>query len=123
MQRPLWASTSTKSAAYRDVIYVEELVGTDTVNTLPPATLEAFRDHGETRPQSVTTDLDGATRALAALEGVGISIASVTDTLLVEGLASFEQSFVTLLAGIARKRAALAEPASLASGVPAVASH
>jgi len=121
-QRPLWASTSTKSAAYRDVVYVEELVGTDTVNTLPPATLEAFRDHGETRPHSVTTDLDGATHSLAALEGVGISIAAVTDTLLVEGLASFEQSFVTLLAGIARKRAALAEPASLASGVTAVVS-
>ncbi len=95
-------------------------MGTDTVNILPPATLEAFRDHGETRPQSVTTDLDGATRSLAALEAVGISLEALTDTLLVEGLASFEQSFVTLLAGIARKRAALA---SLASGVTAVVSH
>ena len=123
VQRPLWASTSTKSAAYRDVIYVEELVGTDTVNTLPPATLEAFRDHGETRPQSVASDLDGATRALAALEAFGISLAAVTDTLLAEGLASFEHSFVTLLAGIARKRAALGQPASLASGVTAVVSH
>lgn len=123
VQRPLWASTSTKSAAYRDVIYVEELVGTDTVNTLPPATLEAFRDHGETRPQSVTTGLEEAKRALSALEAFGISLAQVTDTLLVEGLASFEQSFVTLLAGIARKRAALGQSDSLASGVTAVASH
>ena len=123
VQRPLWASTSTKSAAYRDVIYVEELVGTDTVNTLPPATLEAFRDHGETLPQSVASDLDGATRTLAALEAFGISLAAVTDTLLAEGVASFEQSFVTLLAGIARKRAALTEPASPASGVTAVVSH
>lgn len=107
VQRPLWASTSTKNPAYRDVIYVEELVGPNTVNTLPPATLEAFRDHGETR-QSVTTDLAGAERTLAALEAVGVSLRAVTDRLLADGLASFEQSFVTLLAGLARKRASLA---------------
>jgi transaldolase len=107
VQRPLWASTSTKNPAYRDVIYVEELVGPDTVNTLPPATLEAFRDHGEVRP-SVTTDVGGAERTLASLEAVGVSMQAITDRLLVEGLASFEQSFVTLLAGLARKRAALA---------------
>ncbi|MCA0376694.1 MAG: transaldolase [Gemmatimonadetes bacterium] len=107
VQRPLWASTSTKNPAYRDVIYVEELIGRDTVNTLPPATLEAFRDHGEVR-QSVTDDLAGAERALAALEAHGIALQGVTDTLLAEGLASFEQSFVTLLAGLQRKRAALA---------------
>jgi transaldolase len=110
VQRPLWASTSTKNPAYRDVIYVEELVGPDTVNTLPPATLEAFRDHGEVR-QSVTTDVGGAERTLAALEAAGVSMQAVTDRLLVEGLASFEQSFVTLLAGLARKRAALASAA------------
>lgn len=107
VQRPLWASTSTKNPAYRDVIYVEELIGPDTVNTLPPATLEAFRDHGEVR-QSVTEHVADAERALAALEAQGISLQSVTDTLLAEGLASFEQSFVTLLAGLGRKRAALA---------------
>ena len=111
VQRPLWASTSTKNPAYRDVIYVEELIGTDTVNTLPPATLEAFRDHGEVR-QSVTTDVGGAERTLAALEAAGISLEAVTDKLLVEGLASFEQSFVTLLAGLARKRASLASAAA-----------
>lgn len=107
VQRPLWASTSTKNPAYRDVIYVEELIGTDTVNTLPPATLEAFRDHGEVRA-SVTEHVAEADRALAALEAQGVSLQAVTDTLLAEGLASFEQSFVTLLAGLARKRAALA---------------
>lgn len=107
VQRPLWASTSTKNPAYRDVIYVEELIGPDTVNTLPPATLEAFRDHGEVRT-SVTEQVAEAERALAALEATGVSLQVVTDTLLAEGLSAFEQSFVTLLAGLARKRAALA---------------
>ncbi len=107
VQRPLWASTSTKNPAYRDVIYVEELIGTDTVNTLPPATLEAFRDHGDVRI-SVSEHVAEADRALAALEAQGVSLQAVTDTLLAEGLASFEQSFVTLLAGLGRKRAALA---------------
>ncbi len=105
-QRPLWASTSTKNPSYRDVIYVEALIGPNTVNTLPPATLEAFRDHGEVR-QSVTADVAHADRALRDLEAAGISLAAVTDRLLTEGLASFEQSFVTLLAGLARKRVAL----------------
>jgi transaldolase len=108
LQRPLWASTSTKNPAYRDVLYVEELVGPDTVNTLPPATLEAFRDHGEVRPGSVTEAVDGALSTLAALEAHGIALAEVTDTLLREGLAAFELSFVTLLAGLRAKRAALA---------------
>jgi transaldolase len=120
VQRPLWASTSTKNPAYRDVIYVEELIGTDTVNTLPPATLEAFRDHGEVRP-SVTEHVADAERVLAALESQGVSVQAVTDTLLVEGLASFEHSFVTLLSGLNRKRAALANTAP-STGAPAVAS-
>jgi len=120
VQRPLWASTSTKNPAYRDVIYVEELIGADTVNTLPPATLEAFRDHGNVRA-SVTEDVGGAELALAALEAAGVSLRAVTDRLLDEGLASFEQSFVTLLAGLARKRAALASSSS--AGASAVASH
>jgi len=116
VQRPLWASTSTKNPSYRDVIYVEELIGADTVNTLPPATLEAFRDHGETR-LSVTEDIASAERALSALESAGVSVQAVTDRLLVEGLASFEQSFVTLLAGLGRKRAALAATPDGASAV------
>ena len=124
VQRPLWASTSTKNPAYRDVIYVEALIGPNTVNTLPPATLEAFRDHGETRV-TVTEGLDDAERTLAALEAHGVSMREVTDRLLTEGLASFGQSFVTLLAGLERKRATLAASASNAttSGATAVVSH
>ena len=120
VQRPLWASTSTKNPAYRDVLYVEELIGTNTVNTLPPATLEAFRDHGEVRG-SVVENVADAERVLSALESQGVSLQAVTDTLLADGLASFEHSFVTLLAGLNRKRAALASIAS-PTGAPAVAS-
>ncbi|MDQ8153484.1 MAG: transaldolase [Gemmatimonadota bacterium] len=111
VQRPLWASTSTKNPAYRDVIYVEELVGPQTVNTLPPATLEAFRDHGDTR-RSIDEDLVGAKRALAAVESTGISVREVTDQLLGEGLASFQKSFDTLLAGLEAKASALGRPVS-----------
>ena len=106
VQRPLWASTSTKNPNYRDVIYVEELAGPNTVNTLPPATIEAFRDHGEARV-TVDVGVDEAERVLAQLDAHGVSLDKVTDQLLKEGLASFEQSFVTLQAGLARKRAAL----------------
>jgi len=107
LQRPLWASTSTKNPAYRDTIYVEELIGPDTVNTMPPNTLEAFRDHGVTR-RTVDVDLAAADALLAELETVGIRLDAVTDTLLAEGLASFQKSFDTLIAGIEQKTAALA---------------
>jgi transaldolase len=107
VQRPLWASTSTKNPAYRDVLYVEELIGPDTVNTMPPQTVEAFRDHGVVR-RTVDRDVEGARAVIAALEGEGISLAGITDTLLVDGLASFARSFDTLLAGLERKTAALA---------------
>lgn len=118
VQRPLWASTSTKNPTYRDVMYVEELIGAHTVNTLPPATLEAFRDHGEVRESSVTTNLSDADRTLSALESAGVSLHAVTDRLLTEGLASFEQSFVTLLAGLSTKRQQLtSHPAAGASTV------
>lgn len=120
VQRPLWASTSTKNPAYRDVLYVEALIGTNTVNTLPPATLEAFRDHGDVRA-SMTENMADAERVLSALESHGVSVQAVTDALLAEGLASFEHSFVTLLAGLNRKRAALASSAT-STGAPAVAS-
>ncbi len=110
VQRPLWASTSTKNPSYRDVLYVEELIGPHTVNTLPPATLEAFRDHGETR-RTVDADLVGAEQALAAIEAVGISMVNVTDRLLGEGLASFQKAFDTLLAGLEQKAGVLGRPA------------
>ena len=83
-------------------MYVEQLIGRHTVNTLPPATLEAFRDHGEVA-STVDHDVDAATRSLAQLEALGISLSDVTDQLLVEGLASFQKSFDTLLAGLERK--------------------
>lgn len=114
VQRPLWASTSTKNPSYRDVIYVEELVGAQTVNTLPPATLEAFRDHGETR-RSVDVDLAAAEQALAAIEATGISVHNVTDQLLGEGLTSFQKAFDTLLAGLEQKAQALGRAAAVTS--------
>jgi transaldolase len=106
LQRPLWASTSTKNPAYRDVMYVEQLIGPDTVNTLPPATLDAFRDHGETA-RTVDADLEQAVRHLAELEGLGVSLAEVTEHLLRDGLASFQASFDSLLAGLDRKSRSL----------------
>jgi transaldolase len=106
VQRPLWASTSTKNPAYRDVIYVEELIGPQTVNTLPPATLEAFRDHGDTR-RSIDVGVAEAERALAAVETAGVSVHDVTNQLLAEGLAAFQKSFDTLLAGLEAKAASL----------------
>ena len=99
-QRLLWASTSTKNPDYRDVIYVEELVGRDTVNTIPPATLDAFRDHGRVR-ESLVEDLDAARQVLAELERRGISFAAVTDRLLDEGVALFADAFEKLLAAVA----------------------
>ncbi|HEX6966519.1 MAG TPA: transaldolase [Gemmatimonadaceae bacterium] len=107
LQRPLWASTSTKNPAYRDVMYVEDLIGPDTVNTMPPATIEAFRDHGEVA-RTVDARVDEARKQLAELEALGISMRSVTDALLVAGLASFQKSFDTLIAGLEKKVQALA---------------
>ncbi len=115
LQRPLWASTSTKNPAYRDVIYVEELIGPDTVNTMPPATVDAFRDHGETR-RTVDTGLDEADRVITDLEAVGVSISEVTDKLLQEGLASFQKSFDTLIAGLEEKTASMGRETAAARG-------
>jgi transaldolase len=106
VQRPLWASTSTKNPEYRDVMYVEQLIGPDTVNTMPPQTIEAFRDHGKVE-RTVDKDLDAARRELQALEQNGVSMRAVTDKLLVDGLASFQKSFETLLVGLQKKTTAL----------------
>lgn len=106
VQRPLWASTSTKNAAYRDVVYVENLIGPHTVNTMPPKTLEDFRDHGIVA-RTVDADVDAARADLAALARAGIDIDDVTDTLLREGITSFEKSFSTLSDGIRTKIAQL----------------
>lgn len=98
-QRVLWASTSTKNPNYRDVVYVEELIGPDTVNTIPSATLEAFRDHGRTR-SSLEEDLDGAEATMRALQQAGISMAEVTERLLEDGVRLFAEAFDTLLRAV-----------------------
>jgi transaldolase len=103
-QRLLWASTSTKSPRYRDVMYVEELIGPETVDTMPPATFEAFRDHGQVR-QSLAEDPEGARKVMADLAAVGISIDDVTDELLAEGVRLFSEPFAKLLAAIEARRA------------------
>jgi transaldolase/glucose-6-phosphate isomerase len=100
-QRVLWASTSTKNPNYRDVIYVEELIGPDTVNTMPPATIDAFRDHGRLR-NSLTEDVAGAAKVMDDLAGAGISIKEVTDQLTEEGVKLFADAFEKLLAAVAK---------------------
>jgi transaldolase/glucose-6-phosphate isomerase len=96
-QRLLWASTSTKNPKYRDVLYVEELIGADTVDTIPPATFDAFRDHGKLRP-SLTENVEGAAKTMADLAKAGISMKEVTDKLLVDGVKLFSDAFTQLLA-------------------------
>jgi transaldolase len=95
-QRLLWASTSTKNPKYRDVLYVEELIGADTVDTIPPATFDAFRDHGKLRP-SLTEDIPGAARHMENLAKAGISMKEVTEQLIVDGVRLFAEAFKTLL--------------------------
>jgi transaldolase len=105
-QRCLWASTSTKNPEYRDVMYVEELIGPDTVNTMPVETVKAFQDHGEVRP-SLEEGLDEARGLLKALEEAGIDYDDVVETLEREGVEKFADSFKELLDGVAEKREAL----------------
>jgi len=95
-QRLLWASTSTKNPKYRDVLYVEELIGADTVDTIPPATFDAFRDHGKLRP-SLTENVAGANKTMADLEAAGISMKEVTDKLLTDAVKLFQDPFRQLL--------------------------
>ncbi|HEX4544370.1 MAG TPA: transaldolase [Candidatus Acidoferrum sp.] len=100
-QRLLWASTSTKNPKYRDVLYVEELIGADTVDTIPPATFDAFREHGKLRP-SLTENVDGAAKTMADLAKAGISMKEVTDKLLVDGVNLFSDAFRTLLDAVGK---------------------
>jgi transaldolase / glucose-6-phosphate isomerase len=95
-QRVLWASTSTKNPHYRDVVYIEELIGPDTVDTAPPATLDAFRAHGNPR-LSLTENVEGARKTMADLASVGISMKEVTDKLTADGVKLFADAFRTLL--------------------------
>jgi transaldolase / glucose-6-phosphate isomerase len=98
-QRVLWASTSTKNPAYRDVLYVEELIGPDTVDTIPPATLDAFRDHGKPR-LSLTEDVASASKTMATVARLGISMKDVTDKLTDDGVRLFAEAFDKLLAAV-----------------------
>jgi transaldolase / glucose-6-phosphate isomerase len=100
-QRVLWASTSTKNPHYRDVIYVEELIGPDTVNTMPPATIDAFRDHGRLR-NSLTEDVPAAQKTMDDLARAGISIKEVTGKLTDDGVKLFADAFDKLLAAVAK---------------------
>jgi transaldolase / glucose-6-phosphate isomerase len=95
-QRLLWASTSTKNKAYRDVMYVEELIGADTVDTIPPATFDAFRDHGRLRA-SLTENVDQAVKTMADLEKAGLSMKEITGKLLLDGIKLFADAFTELL--------------------------
>ncbi len=107
-QRCLWASTSTKNPAYRDVIYVEELIGPDTVNTMPLETIEAFQDHGEVRGNTVLEGIEDAERLLVELRDAGVDYDDVTETLEEEGVQKFADSFEELIEGIHSKRDVLA---------------
>ncbi len=107
LQRPLWASTSTKNPTLPDTLYVETLIAPDTVNTVPPETYVAYKEHGDPRVR-IGDDLDAAHRQIAALPELGIDLAAVTRDLEVEGVAAFAKSFDALLQAVAAKQSALA---------------
>ncbi len=115
VQRPLWASTSTKNPNYRDVVYVEELIGDETVNTLPPATLEAFRDHGRARGVTVTEGWAEAQQELRQLADVGIDLSAIGEQLQTDGIKSFADAYAKVVAALDRKRSTVA-PAGRSSG-------
>jgi transaldolase len=110
VQRPLWASTGTKNAAYSDVLYVDTLIGPDTVNTMPLATMEAFLDHG-TVARTVDTDYTGAHQVVHDLAELGISLDEITAQLETDGIDTFVKSYDDLLAGVDAKRSQLAQVA------------
>ncbi len=104
VQRPLWASTGTKNPAYSDVLYVENLIGLETVNTLPPDTIDAFRDHGKVRGATVKEGLAEAEAVLARLPSAGVDLDAITEKLQQDGVASFAASFDQLMAALEKKR-------------------
>jgi transaldolase len=108
VQRPLWASTSTKNPTYRDVLYAEELIGPETVDTMPLETVEKFADHGRVR-LSIEDDLAGARQTIDTLEQIGIHYSQITQQLLDEGVQKFADSFHQLFAGIDSKKNAIKE--------------
>jgi transaldolase/glucose-6-phosphate isomerase len=112
VQRPLWASTGTKNPSYSDILYVENLIGPETINTLPPATIDAFRDHGRAPGATVKEKLDEARSALAELARLGIDLEEVGKKLQDDGVAAFVKSFDDLMAALEKKRAAMAPSTS-----------
>jgi transaldolase len=104
VQRPLWASTGTKNPKYSDVLYVENLIGRETVNTLPPDTLKAFEDHGRIIEDAVRENLDDAAAALGRLKALGIDLNTIAEKLQADGVASFTASFDQLMAALEKKR-------------------
>jgi transaldolase len=114
VQRPLWASTGTKNPSYRDVLYIEELIGPDTVNTVPPKTLDAFRDHGKVRGDTVLENWTEAERNLHALSSFGVNLESITDALQADGLKLFASAYERVLNAIAANRRKLAPISSRA---------
>ncbi len=123
-QRLLWASTGVKDKAYSDVLYVEELIGRDTVNTIPPATMDAFRDHGHVRA-SLAEDVEGAKHVLAEAERLGLDLAGVTKALVEDGVKLFADAADALLLAVAKKRATLlgANISSLHYALPDALDH
>ena len=123
-QRLLWASTGVKDKAYSDVLYVEELIGRDTVNTIPPATMDAFRDHGQLR-ESLTEDLDGARRVLEQAEKAGLDLDAVTRGLVTKGVELFAEAADHLLGAVAEKRRAMlgADMVTLEAKLPEALQH
>ena len=117
VQRPLWASTGTKNPAYPDTLYVDSLIAPDTVNTVPPATLEAFMDHGQVTPMT-DTDLEGARARMVTLAAAGVNLETITQTLLDEGLVAFAKAFENLMGSIAGKREQILAQGHLGADMP-----
>jgi transaldolase len=115
LQRPLWASTGTKNPAFSDVLYVEGLIGPHTINTIPPATLNAFRDHGRVQPTLEAGEQD-AEQALARLAKLGIDLGAITEKLLADGITAFTHSLDELLSSLKEKRRVLLESQAARKG-------
>jgi transaldolase len=111
VQRPLWASTGTKNALYSDVLYIEELIGPDTITTVPPATLDAFRDHGRVRV-TLGTEEQGSEAVLRTAAAVGVDVQAITEQLQADGIKAFASSFDQLVAAVGEKRRRIVTTAS-----------
>ena len=111
VQRPLWASTGTKNATYSDVLYIEELIGPDTITTVPPATLDAFRDHGRVRV-TLGTKEEEAEAVLAAAAAIGLDVPTITEQLQTDGIKAFASSFDQLVTTLGEKRSQILTTAS-----------